>query len=165
MHTKEIIFTKCNHHTIHVGYAYWWGNNLRHTAEVWIKFSVKSYSCANCWKGLKHPAFSAGDDDGVCVVGDDTDLSTSCDKSPSNWSLPWLRDSIGSVFSFFFVFFSTLGGSLAGLVAWFCSDKLKQTIFIYLWCSTLLNLTDKHQSKKKETKKKTTTTTTSTKKP
>ena len=91
--------------------AYWWGNNLRHTAEVWIKFSVKSCSCADCWKGLKHPAFSAGDDDGVCVVGDDTDLSLSCDISPSNWSFPWLRDSIGSAFSFFFVFFSTLGGS------------------------------------------------------
>ena len=42
---------------------------------------------------------------------------------------------------------------IAGLIAWFCSDKLKQTIFIYLWCSTLLSLTDKHQSKKKQNKK------------
>ena len=43
---------------------------------------------------------------------------------------------------------------MAGLVAWFCSNKLKQTIFIYLWCSTLLSLTDKHQSKKKKETKK-----------
>ena len=40
-------------------------------------------SC-NCWKDLKHPPFSAGDDDSVCVVGDDTDFSFSCDESPSN---------------------------------------------------------------------------------
>ena len=114
---------------------------------MWIKFSVKSCSCANCWKGLKHSAFIAGDDDGVCVVEDDIDLPLSRDKSPSNWSFPWLRDSKGSAFSFYFVFFSWF---MAGLVAWFCSNKLKQTIFIYLWCSTLLSLTDKHQSKKKK---------------
>ena len=55
---------------------------------MWIKFSVKSCSCANCWKGLQHPPFSAGDDDGVCVAGNDMDLSLSCDESLSNWSFP-----------------------------------------------------------------------------
>ena len=109
--TQEKLYSLSVIITQYMSDAYWWGNNLRHTAEVWIKFSVKSCSCANCWKGLKHPPFSAGDDDSVCVVGDDTDLSLSRDKSPSNWSFPWLRDSTGSAFSFFFVFFSTLGGS------------------------------------------------------
>ena len=122
---------------------------------MWIKFSVKSCSCANCWKGLKHSAFIAGDDDGVCVVEDDLDLSLSHDKSPSNWSFPWLRDSQRFSFLLLLCLLLHTWWFMAGLVAWFCSNKLKQTIFIYLWCSTLLSLTDKHQSKKKkETKKK-----------
>ena len=32
--------------------------------------------------------FGAGDDVGVCVEGDDVDLSLSCDDSPSNCSFP-----------------------------------------------------------------------------
>ena len=143
MHTRVIIFTNYDHRTIHVGYSL--------VRKVWIKFSVKPCSCANCWKGLKHPPFSAGDDDGVCVVGDDTDQLWQITFKlifPLAEGLHW--------FSFLLLLCLLLHTwwFIAGLIAWFCSNKLKQTIFIYLWCSTLLSLTDKHQSKTKKKKQK-----------
>ena len=145
-HTREIIFTKCNHHTIHVGCSL--VRKFKVHNKVWIKFSVKSCSCANCWKGLQHPPFRWW---WWCLC---------CWKWHGSFTQLWwitlkLIFSLAEGlhwFSFLLLLCLLLHTwwFIAGLIAWFCSDKLKQTIFIYLWCSTLLSLTDKHQSKKKK---------------
>ena len=100
-HKREIIFTKCNHHTIHVGCSL--VRKFKAHNKVWIKFSVKSCSCANCWKGLQHPPFSAGDDDGVCVAGNDIFHSVVMNHSQTDlfpgWETPLVQLSPSSLSS------------------------------------------------------------------
>ena len=154
MHTREIIFTKYNHHTIHVGCSlvrkFKWSNksvNYIFCEAMLLCLLLKRFEtptfqcrwwwwCLCCWRW--HRSF--------------TQLWWITFKLISSLAerLHW--------FSFLLLLCLLLHiwWFIAGLIAWFCSDKLKQTIFIYLWCSTLLSLTNKHQSKK---------TTTTTKKP